>query len=289
MFRSSLRFIFILIATFALLTPAIAEPQSGNIYWAPENATVGGAKIDLILNAITALTAIVFVATQIVFIYYLVKYRRKKGVKAHYSHGNNTLEVLWTLAPTVIFIALVIWSIRVWHELLESPIPEDALEVEIVGYQFGWDFLYSGADGKLGESDVRLISADNKFGTVKDDPAGKDDFTAAEFVVPVHKVVHLLLRSRDVIHSFYVPQFRLYQDIVPGRTISWVRFQTIRTGDFELACSQLCGAGHFNMKAKIRVVSQKEYDKWHAGKVQQTALQNAATDQSVVQTSGQTK
>ncbi|MEO6052681.1 MAG: hypothetical protein ABIP97_01590, partial [Chthoniobacterales bacterium] len=108
-------------------------------------------------------------------------------------------------------------------------------------------------------------------------------------VIPVNKVVHILLRSRDVIHSFYVPQFRLYQDVVPGRTISWVRFQTIRTGEFDLACSQLCGAGHFNMKARIRVVSQEEYDKWLAGKVQQTALQNAATEKNIVQASEHNK
>ncbi|MEO6053240.1 MAG: cytochrome c oxidase subunit II transmembrane domain-containing protein, partial [Chthoniobacterales bacterium] len=164
MFRSLLRFVFVFVPVFALLAmTAAAETHTGNIFWAPQNATTGGQKIDEILYVITVLTAIVFVLTNAVFIYYLVKYRRKKGVKAHYCHGNNKLEIFWTLLPTVIFIALVIWSIRVWNELLESPIASDALEVEIVAYQFGWDFLYPGGDGKLGASDVRLITPDNKF------------------------------------------------------------------------------------------------------------------------------
>ena len=141
------------------------------------------------------------------------------------------------------------------------------MTVDIVGYQFAWDIRYGGADGKLGDSDVKRISLENKFGLDPEDPAAKDDFNSTELVIPVGKPVHVLLRSRDVIHSFYVPEFRLYQDAVPGRTIKWIWFQATRTGEFELACSQLCGTGHFNMKAKIRIVSQEEYDKWLAGKV----------------------
>jgi cytochrome c oxidase subunit 2 len=102
---------------------------------------------------------------------------------------------------------------------------------------------------------------------VNDDPAGDDDFSSTELVIPVGKPVHIYLHSRDVIHSFYVPEFRLYQAAVPGRTIAWVWFETTRTGNFELACSQICGSGHYNMKAPIRVVSQEEFDKWQAGKI----------------------
>ncbi|HEY5813005.1 MAG TPA: hypothetical protein VIT23_10190, partial [Terrimicrobiaceae bacterium] len=92
-----------------------------------------------------------------------------------------------------------------------------------------------------------------------------------ELVIPVGRAIHIILNSRDVIHSFYVPWFRLYQDAVPGRTITWLWFKTERPGNFELACNQLCGTGHYNMKAPIRVVSQEEYDKWYAGKVQAAA------------------
>jgi len=243
-----------------------AEERAGNLFWAPPTVTTGGQQIDTILNFIFYLTLAAFVLTQGVYIYYLVRYRRRPGQKAHYSHGNNTMEFWWTIIPTAIFLTLAVWSNRVWFDLTKSTPPADAVTVDIVSYQFGWDMRYAGADGQLGAADVDRISMDNKFGIDPEDPAGKDDFVSNELVIPVGKPVQVFLRSRDVIHSFYVPQFRLYQDAVPGRTIKWVWFQTTRTGDFELACSQLCGVGHYNMKAKIRIVSQEDYDKWYAGK-----------------------
>jgi len=186
--------------------------------------------------------------------------------KAHYSHGNNTLEFWWTIIPTAIFLTLAIWGNRVWNELTQAPIPADAVTVDIVSYQFGWDFRYAGADNKLGDCAANLFTMDNKFGVNQNDPAAKDDFTATELVIPFGKTVHVLLRSRDVIHSFYFPSFRLYQDCVPGRTIKWVQFNATRPAELELACSQLCGTGHYNMKAKIRILPQAEFDKWYAEK-----------------------
>ncbi|MBJ7389979.1 MAG: cytochrome c oxidase subunit II [Chthoniobacterales bacterium] len=244
----------------------LAEVRERNLYWAPEAATVGAKKVDTLLNFIFYLTAAVFVLTQSVYIYYLVKYRRRPGSKAYYSHGNNTLEIIWTAIPTAIFLGLVIYSNRLWAEL-HSPAPEDSVRVDVVSYQFGWDMRYAGADGRLGEVDVHSYSVDNKFGLVPNDAAGDDDFSSTELVIPVNRPVHIYLHSRDVIHSFYVPQFRLYQAAVPGRTIAWVWFEPTRTGNFELACSQICGSGHYNMKAPIRVVSQEEFAKWQAGKI----------------------
>jgi cytochrome c oxidase subunit 2 len=252
------------------VSSAFAEPRSGNLYWAPPNYTVGGEKIDSILNFIFWLTLFVFIAVQAVLIAYIFKYRRRKGQTAHYSHGNNVLEVVWTTIPVLIFLGLAIYSNRVWAELHRDP-PADALQVNVSAFQFGWDFRYPGADGKLGAVEVGKISNENKFGVEESDEAGKDDFTSTELVIPYGKPIHIILNSRDVIHSFYVPWFRLYQDAVPGRTISWVWFQVERPGNFELACSQLCGTGHYNMKAPIRVVSQEEYDKWYAGKVKAAA------------------
>jgi cytochrome c oxidase subunit 2 len=245
---------------------ALAEVRERNLYWAPEAATVGAKKVDTLLNFIFYLTAVVFVLTQSVYIYYLVKYRKRPGSKAYYSHGNNKLEIIWTAIPTAIFLGLVIYSNRLWSEL-HSPPPEGSVKVDVVSYQFGWDMRYAGADGQLGKVDVRSYSVDNKFGLVPDDAAGDDDFSSTELVIPVNKPVHIYLHSRDVIHSFYVPQFRLYQAAVPGRTIAWVWFEPTRTGNFELACSQICGSGHYNMKAPIRVVSQEEFEKWQAGKI----------------------
>ena len=262
-----------------------AEVRESNLYWAPEAATVGAKKVDTLLNFIFYLTAAVFVLTQSVYIYYLVKYRKRPGSKAYYSHGNNKLEIIWTAIPTAIFLGLVIYSNRLWSEL-HSPPPEGSVKVDVVGYQFGWDMRYAGADGQLGKVDVHSYSVDNKFGLVPDDAAGDDDFSSTELVIPVNKPVHIYLHSRDVIHSFYVPQFRLYQAAVPGRTIAWVWFEPTRTGNFELACSQICGSGHYNMKAPIRVVTQEEFEKWQAGKINAKAEEaKAAADARTMSTS----
>lgn len=245
-----------------LLLAAAAEP---NLFWAPKNATTGGHEIDAILHFIFWLTAAAFVLTQVVFVYYLIRYRRRPFQKAHYVHGNNRLELVWTIIPTAIFLGLVFYSNAVWERLHRDP-PPDALPVNISSFQFGWDIRYPGPDGQLGKVNPALISNENKFGVDPDDPAGRDDFTTNELVIPANRAVHIYLNSRDVIHSFYVPAFRLYQDAVPGRTISWVWFTVERPGAFEIACSQLCGSGHYNMKAPIRVLPEEEYAKWYEEK-----------------------
>jgi cytochrome c oxidase subunit 2 len=267
-------FAYFLLAVLVSFTSALAEPRTDNLYWAPPNFTTGGAQIDAILNFIFWLTLVVFIAVQAVLIIYLVKYRRRPGHRAYYCHGNNMLEIVWTSIPVLIFLGLAIYSNRLWAELLSDP-PPDALQVNVSAFQFGWDFRYPGADGKLGSVAIDKISNENKFGVGEADETGKDDFTSTELVIPFGKPVNIVLNSRDVIHSFYVPFFRLYQDALPGRTISWVWFKVERPGNFELACSQLCGTGHYNMKAPIRVVSQEEYDKWYAGKVQAAATAKA--------------
>jgi cytochrome c oxidase subunit II len=267
-------FVYLFLTLFVTISSALAEPRTDNLYWAPPNFTTGGAQIDAILNFIFWLTLVVFIAVQGVFIIYLIKYRRRPGHRAYYCHGNNVLEIVWTSIPVLIFLGLAIYSNRLWAELLSNP-PPDALQVNVSAFQFGWDFRYPGADGKLGTVEVDKITNENKFGVGEADETGKDDFSSTEMVIPFGKPVNIVLNSRDVIHSFYVPFFRLYQDAVPGRTISWIWFTVERPGNFELACSQLCGTGHYNMKAPIRVVSQEEYDKWYAGKVQAAATARA--------------
>lgn len=255
----------ILLASLAaLLFPAVAEAQrTTNLYWAPEAITTGGEQVDFILNIIFVLTLVVFIAVQSVYLYFLIKYRRRKGQKATYSHGNNALEIIWTTAPTLVFLGLAAYSNHVWFNLVGN-VPEDAMPVQVVSYQYGWNFRYAGADNKLGEIDwERLSRIDNMFGKVPEDPNGFDDFETSELVVPVGRPVQIYLNSHDVIHSFYVPAFRLYQDAVPGRTITWVWFETTKAANLELACSQLCGQGHYNMKAAIRVLPQEEFDAWY--------------------------
>ncbi len=259
------------------ITPALAEVRETDLWWTPDVVTKGGEKIDFLLHLIFWLTAVVFFLTQAVFIYFLIKYRRKRGVAAHYSHGNNSLELIWTTIPAVIFIGLWIGSNHVWWKDVRSPAPADSIKIDIVAYQYGWHIRNPGRDGKLGEFSQQMLTKDNIFGTKGgDDPEAMDDYQSeGVLTVPLGKPVNVILRSLDVIHAFYVPEFRMYQDIVPGRQIEWVWFETTRTGNFELACSQLCGAGHYNMKARINVVTVAEYDKLVAEK------SKAARDESL--------
>ena len=248
----------------------MAEQRSGNVYLLPPCVTTVGEQIDDLIKIIFWLCAAIFVLTQVTYVYYLIKYRRRPGVPAHYSHGNNTLEIIWTTAPTLVFLALAIYGNRIW-ENIHRPAPENSLVIDVSSYQFGWDMRYPGISGKLAPMDVRKISPENRFGTDPENPLTAQDVVAPELVIPVGRPVHLLLHARDVIHSFYVPEFRLYQDCVPGRTIGWVWFQATRTGEFQLACNQLCGTGHYNMKAPIRVVTEEEFRKWLTPRQQKNA------------------
>ena len=114
------------------------------------------------------------------------------------------------------------------------------------------------------------------FGNDPDDPDAKDNFTSSVFEIPVNRPVHIRLDSKDVIHAFYVPQFRVYQDIVPGRMIDWVWFTPTKIGSYQLACSQLCGSGHYNMKADIEVVSEADFEKWYQEKAKAVQPQAGA-------------
>ena len=257
-------FIAALVGLFvAIGGSAYGAPRSSGLWWMPDVATKSGAQIDQLTYFIYYLTGAVFILTQVVYIYFLIRYRARRGVRAIYSHGDNRLEVVWTAIPTAIFIGLWGYSNHLWLNVIHREPPPDAMEIAVTAYQFGFTFQYPGPTGKLGRSDPKLISADNMFGNDPTDPATKEDLQSGVFELPVNKPVRIRLNSRDVIHGFYIPQFRIYQDAVPGRTIDWVWFIPTKIGSFQLACSQLCGSGHYNMKAQIEVVSQAEFDKWY--------------------------
>jgi cytochrome c oxidase subunit 2 len=259
---------------FAFAPDASAQVRETGLWWLPEVVTKGGEQIDTLFYLIFWLTFVVFVLVQGVFLYFIVVYRRKRGVPAVYSHGNNTLEIVWTAAPVVIFLALWVWSNHLWWSSLRHPAPPDSIKIDIVAYQFGWHIRNPGQDGTLAEGTSERQSKDNWFGVDKDDPKGKDDYQSeGVLTVPVGRPVNIILSSLDVIHSFYVPVFRMYQDAVPGRHINWVWFEATKTGTYDLACSQLCGSGHYNMKAQVKIVTQEEYDKLVAEKSKVAALQ----------------
>ena len=151
----------------------------------------------------------------------------------------------------------------VWAEYFDAAPPADATVIEVTAQQFMWNVRYPGPDGVFGRTDPRLVDdTTNPLGIVKSDPAGKDDVvTLNEITVPFGRAVHVLLRSKDVIHSFFLPNFRVKQDAVPGMTPEVVFFPT-RTGTFELACAELCGLAHYRMRGTFNVVPQKEFAEW---------------------------
>jgi cytochrome c oxidase subunit 2 len=188
------------------------------------------------------ITGVTFILVTVLMIWFLIQYRYRAGRRATYTHGNTTLEIIWTIVPAAIFIALSFMSVSTWAKVKRSA-PESDFEVGVTGKQFNWEIAYPGPDGRLGTDD------DVKFDN--------------DLHVPVHKVVRVHLTSRDVIHSFYLPNLRLRQDAVPGRTIL-VWFEVTKPGKYEIPCSQLCGFGHSGMKGWLYVHTPEEYQKWAA-------------------------
>jgi cytochrome c oxidase subunit 2 len=226
-----------------------------------------GHDVDFLFYVILLLTGVAFVGVFVAMILFLIKYRYRPGVPAIHTHGNNALEVIWTTIPAFIFLALAIYGNEQWSKMRRQTPPANALPVAVVGEQFGWNVRYPGPDGKLAKMVAAKISKENPFGVDVADPAGLDDFTTYnELVFPVGRPVRLYLGSKDVIHAFYVPEFRLYQDMVPGRVYDFVWLKAEATGNFQLACNQLCGQGHYKMFGKLSVVPELDYEAWAKSK-----------------------
>jgi cytochrome c oxidase subunit 2 len=208
--------------------------------WLPENVSTYGADIDSLFRLIFWITTIVFVLVQGTLLVFIVKYRYRPGRRAEYTHGNNTLEIAWTIVPSIILVVLALLSRASWEEIRGEMPPSD-FHVQVTAKQFNWDFLYPGPDGQFGTDDDLTLENDLN--------------------VPVNKVVRLTLKSRDVIHSFFVPQLRFKQDMLPGREIpGW--FEATKPGVYEIPCAELCGFGHSGMLGKLTVHSAEDYDKW---------------------------
>jgi cytochrome c oxidase subunit 2 len=235
-------------------------------WWLPAGAAAAAPWIDHQFALTFVVMGVVFVAAQLSLGYLSWKYRdRPCAAAVPYSHGNTKLEVLWTALTAVLFVGLNLMGSHVWASERFEPAQAGSIPVEVTGMQFAWYFRYPGPDGKYGATNPKLMdpSAGNEaaIGLDTSDPNAKDDVVAGTMVIPVNREVDLTLRAVDVIHSFFVPNFRFKQDAVPGLAIR-MHFTPTEVGSYEIACAELCGLGHYKMHGIVKVVSQNEYDDW---------------------------
>ena len=239
-------------------------------WWLPHGASASAHWIDGQFALTYVLMGVIFVAAQVALGYLVWKYRDGPSAKpVEYSHGNTTMELLWTALTAVMFIGLNLMGSSVWAAERFAPPEPNAIPVEVTGMQFAWYFRYPGPDGKYGPTNPKLVdpSSGNEaaIGLDTSDPASKDDVITGTMYVPVNREVDLTLKAEDVIHSFFVPSFRFKQDAVPGLAIH-MHFKPIEIGEYELACAELCGLGHYKMHGMVHVVSQEDFDKWLAAR-----------------------
>jgi cytochrome c oxidase subunit II len=239
-------------------------------WWLPHGVSTSAAFIDHQFALTYILMGIVFVAAQCALGYLVWKYRDgASNGPVEYSHGNTKLELLWTTLTAILFIGLNLMGSHVWASERFAPAGPDSVPVEVTGMQFAWYFRYPGADGKYGRTDAKLMDAsagnESAIGLDTSDPAAKDDVVTGTMYIPVNREVDLTLKAVDVIHSFFVPSFRFKQDAVPGLGIH-MHFTPTEIGDYEIACAELCGLGHYKMHGMVHVVSQADFDKWLAAR-----------------------
>ncbi len=239
-------------------------------WWLPHGVATAAPWIDHQFALTYIIMGIVFVAAQGALGYLVWKYRDgASNGPVEYSHGNTKLEVVWTTLTAILFIGLNLMGSHVWASERFEPAAPGSIPVEVTGMQFAWYFRYPGADGKYGRTDPKLMdpSSGNEAAVGLDttDPASKDDVVTGTMYLPVNREVDLTLKAVDVIHSFFVPNFRFKQDAVPGLAIH-MHFTPTEVGDYEIACAELCGLGHYKMHGMVHVVSQEDFDKWLAAR-----------------------
>jgi cytochrome c oxidase subunit 2 len=228
-------------------------------WWTPIASNWG--YIDTTIVITFWITGIVFAAVILFMAYCVFRFRHREGIRADYEPENKRLEY-WLTGITALGVAAMLTpGLFVWADFVR--VPEEATEVEVVAQQWQWSYRLPGEDGRLGLSESRLISIDNPLGVDPDDPNGADDVIveAADLHLPVDRPVKVLLRSIDVLHDFYVPQFRAKMDMVPGM-ITYFWFTPTTTGEFEVLCAELCGVGHAFMRGYVQIDSEADYLAW---------------------------
>jgi cytochrome c oxidase subunit 2 len=249
----------------------------------PPASSIHGAEIDSLMKvSMTLILVVFFILTPMLF-FFAYKYRGKKGNTAYFFSHNNKLEVIWTVVPTIILTVLIVYGLKTWDRAMNTNV-SDATVIEIYSKQFDWTARYSGLDKVLGKSNYRLVKGKNVLGVDMLDKNASDDMVVKEVHLPVNKPVLLMFRSRDVIHSAFLPHFRVQMNCVPGLSTQFAFTPTKTTAqmkesegdDFEyvLLCNKICGSAHFNMQMKFIIESEEDYNKWISS---QKTLQNTLT------------
>jgi cytochrome c oxidase subunit 2 len=213
-------------------------------WWLPPAASTFAGPIDALFLVILIITGIALVLVEVGIVTFVIRYRARPGRKAFYTHGSTRAEIIWTAIPAVTMVALGLVSNHYWVIMKDKDsVPTDAYRIGVMGKQFEWQMTYPGADGKLGTD---------------------DDFTVRnQLHVTVNQPIAVELTAEDVIHSFFVPEFRVKQDAVPGMNIvAW--FQATKTGEYEIGCAELCGMGHYRMRGRVFVHTPEEFTTWMA-------------------------
>ena len=238
-----------------------------NGWWFPAAISRHAAGYDVQFTRTLIVAAIIFFAAQGSLI--AIVWRFRSGARTRSGDrkaSNSRLELVWTAATAFLFLGLLLMGGHVWASVQFSAAPPDSEVIEVLAKQFAWNFRYAGPDGRFGRTDIHLINdADNNpFGLDERDPYAKDDIMSATLRVPVGRPVKLTLTSRDVIHSFFVRELRIKQDLVPGMQIP-LHFQADVVGTYEVPCSELCGLGHSQMRTTVIVMPAGDYDRWKRG------------------------
>lgn len=238
---------------FHLLSPWWQTPLASN--W---------GSIDSALDITLWICAVAFVGLNLFMAYALLRYRHRPGNTAHYEPENARLERRLTFWTAIGIAGMLAPGLAAWSKYVT--VPKDAALVEAVGQQWQWSFRFPGADGVLGTAAVKHMTPDNPFGINPLDPFGRDDILVEsnELHLPVGRPVKVVLRSKDVLHDFYVPEFRAKMDLVPGIVTYFWLTPTVK-GRFEILCAELCGVGHHEMRGSVVVEPRRDFDAWLAG------------------------